>query len=451
MADAAPKTNRALAFGKTVTKFAAAWAFLYWFGDNDGRLYRIGSVFRDVIYKIFAGFPSLATHAQAVFDDFTGLCGQAFFLTLFFGTGLAVLGAAARMVARARLRAGQADFLDRLRAWTAAHPKATRALLAAPALLWMTNESWPGPYELDHLGEMIGPYGRALVPLLLAGWGMYAMAKKGLRELLAPTTGGGELARFEIGPDEIAFDAVAVTRETLVTVGVFAAITLAVPSFIWTRPILDLFHDTSIFYLVGAYAAFAAGGALAFRRASRVSIGVDGVLIRGTSRARFFAYRDIDSARANGGDIELVRRGSVVLRLQLHGEDAARRDAVLARIAENVARVREGRGAAAAQLVASSSANDLARLAHGAGDYRMATLSREQLWALVEGPEIEAQARKAAAEALVRSSDQAERARLRVAAERCAEPQVRIDLAEIADAVDEVSSLPPDGSARATS
>ena len=212
---------------KTVGKFAAAWSFVYWFGDNDGRLYRIGSFFHDAIYRVFAGFPSLAVGADAIFDDLTVSCGQAFLVTLAFGTALAVIGAVTRMVARARVRAGQADFLDRLRSWAVAHPKVTRMLLAAPAVLWMLDQLWPGPFELSHWREMLGPYARALVPLLFAGWGMFAMTRKGLRELLAPTIGGVETqSRFGIGPEEIKFDAVAVTRESLATVGIFSAIML---------------------------------------------------------------------------------------------------------------------------------------------------------------------------------------------------------------------------------
>jgi hypothetical protein len=255
-----------------------------------------------------------------------------------------------------------------------------------------------------------------------------------MRELLAPTTGATEApARFEIGADEIVFDAVAVTRQSVAIVAVFSTIMLAVPAFIWTRPILQLFTDTSIFYLVAAYITLGATGALGFRKASRVAVGVDGVHVRGTSRARFFAYRELDSARTRGADLELVRGGKVVLRLQLHGDDAARRDAVLERITANIARAREGQGANAARIVAASSDADLARAAEGAGDYRVATLTREQLWALVEGPEIETSARTAAAQALARSSDVAERARLRVAAERCAEPRARVALREIAE------------------
>ena len=426
---------RGLALARTVAKFAAAWAALITLVSNDVRFNYAARWGSDAIWKVLSGFPSAARNADIVYQNFINLLGWTVAVTLFFGTGLAVLGAAVRMIARARLRAKLADFLDCPRAWTAKHRRATRALLGVPAATWLLYLIWPGPFELHHMVEYLEGLARAAVPDALAAWGVFAMTKKGLRELLAPTLGGpGTPPRFEVNDDEIVFRAVAVTRETLAMVTAFTLITLAVPAFIWTRPILDLFTHESIFYFVAGYIAFAALGALAFRRASRIAVGVDGVHVHGTSRARFFAYRDLEAARPNGGDIELVRRGRVVLRLQLHGEDASRRDAVLARIRGHVDHVLEGRGAVAAQLVASSSNEQLARLAGGAGDYRMATMTRERLWALVEGPEIEASARKAAAEALARAGDGAERARLRVAAEQCAEPQVRIALQEIAQA-----------------
>jgi hypothetical protein len=272
---------------------------------------------------------------------------------------------------------------------------------------------------------------------------MYLVARQGMRALLAPTI-DGELAAstMTIGADEIVFDAVAVTREAKVMVGSVAALSVAVTALIASRPIISLFHDRWPFYLMASYVVVAATTAIAFQKASRVAVGVDGVHVRGTSRAKFFAYRDLDEARANGGDIELVRRGRVLLRLQLHGEDAMRRDAVLARITEHIARVKEGRGAMAAQMVASSTKEALARIAHGGADYRMAAMTREQLWALVEGPEIEASARKAAAVALATSNDGSERARLRVAAEHCAEPQVRVALEEIARGDDVANEAP---------
>jgi hypothetical protein len=50
---------------------------------------------------------------------------------------------------------------------------------------------------------------------------------------------------------------------------------------------------------------------------------------------------------------------------------------------------------------------------------------------VLEGPAIDTASRRAAAEALSRSRDPKERARLRIAAEQCAEPSVRIRMNEL--------------------
>jgi len=427
MPGAAPKPNRNVALAWTVGKFAAAWGLARVVVIADSNLYN-RAWFRwvvDAIYRVLAGFPAAAYQAEQIFRATLEILGWSYFTALVLATGLAPLGAMVRMIARARIRAGHADFLDRVRAWTSARPRLTRALLAAPGVIGLLMLLWPGPYELEHPENILfcAPSG------VIAAWGVYGMAKKGMRSLLAPTLDGEAASTMEIGPDEIVFDAVAVTREAKAVIGGVAGLSLAVVALIASRPLVSLFHDRWPFYVMASYIALAA---VAFQKASRVAVGLDGVHVRGTSRAKFYAYRDLDSARVSGGDIELVRRGRVVVRLQLHGEDATRRDAVLARITENIARVKEGRGATAAQLVASASKETLARVAHGAADYRMAALTREQLWALVEGPEIEASARKAAAEALAKASSEGERARLRVAASLCAEPHVRVALEEIA-------------------
>jgi hypothetical protein len=433
MARPSPARLRISALTRAIGAFSAAWGAACFLFANETQFSRFQEAVQAVIARVLAGFPAVSRNAQVAFIDATYVVALTFVFTLAFGTVFAALGAATRMLARARVRAGQGDFLDALRGWTAKRSGTTRALLALPAAGWALLLVWPGGFEVGDGLDYATNLALTAVPIAASCWGMFAMTRKGLRALLAPTIEGEtEQTRFEIGPDEIVFDAVAVTRETLATVALFTAIVLAVPAFIWTRPILELFQNVSLFYVLGGYIAFAALGALAFRKASRVSVGVDGVHIRGTSRARFFAYRDLDSARANGSDLELVRRGKVVLKLQLHGEDAGRRDAVLARITERITQVQEGRGAMAAQMVAASSKEDLLRVASGAGDYRLATMTREQLWALVEGPEVDARARRAAAEALAASSDAKERTRLRVAAEQCAEPQVRIALEEIA-------------------
>ena len=72
--------------------------------------------------------------------------------------------------------------------------------------------------------------------------------------------------------------------------------------------------------------------------------------------------------------------------------------------------------------------------AHGATPYRHAALTREQLWALVEGPTTDRAARTAAATVLAETMDDADRARMRLAAVHCAEPRLRIAIGALARA-----------------
>jgi hypothetical protein len=345
----------------------------------------------------------------------------------------------ARTVARGRVRAGSADPLERARSWIAAHPPAVRALTVVPAALWalyvtLYGPAADGPYTaLDQLAgyEKLGTVASLGIVAVLATVAATAFVRAGLRAFVAPIVDDTEPQRAEVAKDEIAFDAVAVTRETRAAIAAMmgvnaAALVLALSSH-------RSFVDPKVLAGFVAYATVAFGGAALFRHASRVAIGVDGVLVKGTSRTRFFAYRDLDAARVEGGDLLLVRRGRVVLRLQLHGDDASKRDAVLARIQEAVERVKRGGGAVSAQLVSTATVEQLARAAAGGADYRGAALTRDQLWALVEGPEIDASARTAAAQALARTSGPEERARLRVAAEQCAAPEVRVAIESLAE------------------
>jgi hypothetical protein len=64
-------------------------------------------------------------------------------------------------------------------------------------------------------------------------------------------------------------------------------------------------------------------------------------------------------------------------------------------------------------------------------------MARDQLWQLVEGPVSDAGDRLIAAEALAHDLDTEERDRLRVAADRCAEPRARVALARVLERSDE--------------
>jgi hypothetical protein len=194
--------------------------------------------------------------------------------------------------------------------------------------------------------------------------------------------------------------------------------------------------------LIAAYAGAMLSLANWFRRASTIAVGVDGVLVQGTSKTTFYAYRDFDSVRVNGAFMALVRGTKTVVRLQLHGDDVTRGE----HLAERIRRALQlSKSTSGAEQLATASKLDgqagLGRASLGAADYRQASLSRDQLWELVEADGTAGSARAAAAEALALRLDPTERTRLRVAASHCADPKVRIAIEDLvheaADAKDE--------------
>ncbi len=350
-----------------------------------------------------------------------------------------------RVLARARVRAGLSDPLDRVRRWTSAHSRLTAAALAVPAVAWFSTpvfyvvkgliDSWVvHPFDaLGWLGTVPGACMDLFGALMaLTAVGVFASVRGGFRAFLAPTVSVDTVAARP--DDRVGFDAVAVTAETRVAVGGMAALA---PS----MAIAMLALDTQVAPVaLTVYAAGALAAIEAFRRASRVDIGVDGVHVTGTSRSRFFAYKDVESVRSRGTDIELFRGKRAILRLQLHGKDAAHRDAIVARIAEAIEAAKARETAAVGEIVGSATDAELARLAEGATGYRTQSVTREQLWSVVEGSEHGAEARTAAARALATTGTVDERGRLRIAAERSAEPRVRVALEEMAEAEEEESA-----------
>ncbi len=412
-------------------KTLSAFALAYGVASVVVRL-RLQTAVNNAIWDHCPAF--LQPDVERVFWSVSRHLGSAYGMALFAATILLPLGIVGRMVARAHTRAGHVDPLDRVRDFARVHPKVTGALLCLPGVLWsMLFLRW-------YRGTALELLPRFVLPALISGYGHLALARFGLRALLAPTLSEAESEPVDVTKDEIRFNAVAVTRETRAAVGVVAALSVVMAAAALVLPIGTLMHDARFFAAVSGYVAVVLAGTAFFRKASRIAIGLDGVLVYGTSRTRFFAYRDLDGARTRSGDLEILRGSKVVLRLQLHGHDATRRDAVLERLKASLTRANDEQNDATTGYVASASSLDLVRAAQGAGDYRRAAVSREQLWAVVEGPAIDSASRKAAAEALAHSCDEGERARLRVAAEHCAEPMVRIalhQLAELAEAIDD--------------
>jgi len=367
-----------------------------------------------------------------LFEMVTGIVGPSYGAALVVATAGAALGYLARTVARARVRAGERDPLERFRAFVAARPRRSSALVALPALLWTALivryhfRFFDDTRLFTLLPGLILPAGLVLLVHV-------ALLQRGVRALLVPTLDASEAGGEEIRADGFTFDAVAVTRETRAAVAGVAALSAAMTAAVFVLP-MPRMRDPAFLAALGAYVALTAASAVLFRRASRISIGLDGIFVRGSSRARFFAFRDIDGARVSGSDLLLLRGERVVLRLQLHGKDASRRDALLGRLQAAISRAAAERDEPATSFVSGASSADMTRAAEGGGDYRRQAVSREQLWAVLEGPAIDSAARRAAAEALARSQDPSERARLRIAAEQCAEPSVRIRMHELIDA-----------------
>ena len=223
--------------------------------------------------------------------------------------------------------------------------------------------------------------------------------------------------------DETCFRAVAVSPRSQAVVAGALAFAVAMVAFV-SSVNLAAMRSGTLALSVLAYATILGVTARWYQAASKIRVGADGVFVQGTSKTRFYAYRDFDAVRASGATLHLVRGTKTVVRLQLHGGDLERGGFLAERIESALA-------------TASNVTGAESLLAHGgpalaAGDYRAASLSREHLWELLEADGTAGEARAAAAKMLGPSMDANDRSRLRVAASHMADPKVRIALEAVA-------------------
>lgn len=168
---------------------------------------------------------------------------------------------------------------------------------------------------------------------------------------------------------------------------------------------------------------------------ARVLVGADGVYLRRLLRApRFISFRDLDDVTLEASDITLRLVDGSSLSVHYPGDDRGGEPAAL------VARIREAH--AAYRAAPPSSAHRLGRggrstsawieharsLREDSTTYRAAAVPDEQLWRIVEDAAASPAERAGAALALRRDLDDAGRARLRLAAEACAEDRLRVAL-----------------------
>lgn len=346
-----------------------------------------------------------------------------------FASASVALVALAFRQARGAMAGSARDPVIKLRDLLRRHPWVGRVLPWVPALLQAPSlvRYVLRPAEAANLWAT---YSRTTGPLaLLAVGSLTALAVHfALRSLDVIADRPADTVTT-VDRDETTFLAVAVNARTQGAVlGVFA-LTVAMiygvsqPHF-WMR-------DAAGGLPLAAYAVASLGFAAWFRKASTIAVGRDGIFVRGTSKERFYSYQDFDEVRLAGMHFDFHRAGKRVLRLQLHGTDDARAEALAERIRAALALSHRTDGAHL--LARSAVAGSLGRAARGATDYRQPSVSREQLWELVEGEATDRQARLAAAEALAGASGADDRARLRIAAAQVADPKVRVMLEDLAD------------------
>jgi hypothetical protein len=331
----------------------------------------------------------------------------------------------------------------------------SRPILVGKVLPWTASAAWlvagslfalvaaaydgrRGGWRLDHVGRELGRLATQWTNLgylagSIAGMLGIATAVHYATRLLTQEDGSPtpEKPTGSEGEEIRTYAAVAVTPATQGAVAGLTAVSLVAVVCAAT-----LHSNEGLAAVVFAYVLSAMGSATLFRRVSRVTIGIDGVLVLGADKARFFGYADLDAAVARGTDVLLKRGGKTALRLQLHEADVARAPELAARIDRARERAMEMQRQGADRLVRATAATRegserLASSARGGLDYRQPALAREQLWEVVEGPASNVDARRVAAVALLEQLSGEDRARLRVAAERCAEPRAREALADV--------------------
>jgi hypothetical protein len=173
----------------------------------------------------------------------------------------------------------------------------------------------------------------------------------------------------------------------------------------------------------------------------RVDVGSDGVLLRRVGEQRFLSYGSIVGASVderNAMVLTLRSGGDIRLSMGTSPDKVQLRDTFVQRIEEGrVAFARERRTEGSEALVAPGGRplnlwmKDVRALA-GALHYRETRLDQDRLWQMVDDATAPPATRAGAALA-ISVLDQPSRQRLRVTAEACAQPKLRVALTRVAE------------------
>jgi len=405
--------------GMVILGYLVAWA------EN---AFRFQDMMRDRLFPPMEGFDPQQYEARAAAMDFLWTVwrvGQAGYIAGLFAATLFLPSVYfVRMLLRARVRAGVTDPMAGLRA----RPRVTAVVSALPATAWLAIMlSRVSVGETESWSDLLPAFLLPSIPVFLAH---YLISRKIWRNLIAPLVDEEEAERAR-NAEGLNFSAVAVTFESKAAVAALTALTVAMLVAIFKLPVAVLAHNPLFQTGLLTYIFLNVGSAVFFWRASRIAVGLDGIYISGSSRARFVPFTDVDGVRAAGSNLDLLRGTKVVLRLQLHGEDALRRDALAERLIAAIRVAERQRNEPTVEFVRGADASKLERAASGAGNYREVAPTRETLWDILDSPAVDAKGRATAATALARGADPTERGRLRRIADQCAEPTVRARIVEL--------------------
>jgi hypothetical protein len=186
---------------------------------------------------------------------------------------------------------------------------------------------------------------------------------------------------------------------------------------------------------------FAIAVAIGTRSYTRVDVGSDGILLRRLGSERFLSYASVSSVSVEGRTF-LGRTAVIVLgsgeSIRLATGQPQLREALVARIQEARTAFARAVGSADDARVAPGGrpvgrwVSDLRAMANQA-TYREADATPETLWRLLDDSGAPPATRAGAALALSAALDESSRARLRVSADACAEPKLRVALTRVAE------------------
>jgi hypothetical protein len=216
---------------------------------------------------------------------------------------------------------------------------------------------------------------------------------------------------------------------------------------VWVAGALVSFLGVPLSLIAGEILCFALMVLVAGRISTRVDVGSDGILLRRLGQRRFISYRALEGASVRGRLILLTLRTRERIRLDLMGtfsEQARSSEALAQRIEEARAAFGEDSGTSTAEAwvapggrPAASWLREVRALAR-ARDYREARMDAERLWRVVTDPGAPPATRAGAAIALTGNGDADARSRLRVAADTCADPRLRVALGRVAEGAADV-------------